>query len=198
MRRLKSPSSSAVAAAIVGAVGVVDQSGRRAEQRGKKTCTSSACTRPRASHRRRPELRRRREDGRDRPEKKGWTVKYERIPASATIASSQEQAFLQAQQKTPDFWIGLTSSNVFIPVGPKVAATDLPSFALSSPTEGVKNGPSGGDNIFLLASAQRADVREAGRVRVHGSQEALKLKAEARAQPRADVVRADGRERGEP
>ena len=82
--------------------------------------------------------------------KKGWDVKYERIPASGTVASSQEQAFLAAQAKNPDFWIGLTSSNVFIPVGPKVAATDLPSFALASPTEGVRNGPSGGDNIYLL------------------------------------------------
>ena len=83
-------------------------------------------------------------------QKKGWTVKYERVPASGTIASSQEQAFLAAQAKNPDFWIGLTSSNVFIPVGPKVAATDLPSFALASPTEGVRNGPSGGDNVYLL------------------------------------------------
>ena len=42
--------------------------------------------------------------------KKGWTVKYERTPASGTVASSQEQAFLAAQAKNPDFWIGLTSS----------------------------------------------------------------------------------------
>src|SRR6187431_68842 len=82
--------------------------------------------------------------------KAGWDVKYERVPASGTVASSQEQAFLAAQAKNPDFWIGLTSSNVFIPVGPKVAATDLPSFALAAPTEGVRNGPSGGDNIYLL------------------------------------------------
>jgi branched-chain amino acid transport system substrate-binding protein len=82
--------------------------------------------------------------------KAGWDVKYERVPASGTIASSQEQAFLAAQAKNPDFWIGLTSSNVFIPVGPKVAATDVPSFALASPTEGVRTGPSGGDNIYLL------------------------------------------------
>ena len=82
--------------------------------------------------------------------KAGWDVKYERVPASGTVASSQEQAFLAAQAKNPDFWIGLTSSNVFIPVGPKVAATDLPSFALAAPTEGVRTGPSGGDNIYLL------------------------------------------------
>ena len=83
-------------------------------------------------------------------QKKGWTVNYERIPASGTVASSNEQAFLAAQAKNPDFFIGLTSSNVFIPVGPKVAATDLSTFATASPTEGVRNGPSGGDNIFLL------------------------------------------------
>ena len=82
--------------------------------------------------------------------KKGWTVKYERTPASGTVASSQEQAFLAAQAKNPDFWIGLTSSNVFVPVGPKIAATDVPTFALAAPTEGVRSGPSGGDNIFLL------------------------------------------------
>lgn len=83
-------------------------------------------------------------------EKKGWTVNYERIPASGTVAASQEQAFTQALAKNPNAWIGLTSSNVFIPVGPKVAQTDLPVFALAAPSEGVKTGPSGGDNIFLV------------------------------------------------
>jgi ABC-type branched-subunit amino acid transport system substrate-binding protein len=83
-------------------------------------------------------------------QKKGYKVTYERIPASGTIAASQEQAFLAAQAKNPDAWIGLTSSNVFIPVGPKVAATDIPTFALAAPSEGVKTGPSGGDNIFLV------------------------------------------------
>jgi branched-chain amino acid transport system substrate-binding protein len=82
--------------------------------------------------------------------KAGYKVTYERIPASGTVAASQEQAFLAASAKNPDAWIGLTSSNVFIPVGPKVAATDIPSFALASPSEGVKTGPSGGDNIFLV------------------------------------------------
>jgi branched-chain amino acid transport system substrate-binding protein len=83
-------------------------------------------------------------------EKQGWDVTYERIPAGGTNATQQEQAFLAAQAKNPDAFIGLTSSNTFIPVGPKVAATDLPTFATASPTEGVKTGPSGGDNIFLL------------------------------------------------
>ena len=82
--------------------------------------------------------------------KKGYNVTYERVPASGTVAASQEAAFLAAQTKNPDAWVGLTSSNVFIPVGPKVAATDLPTFALAAPSEGVKNGPSGGDNIFLV------------------------------------------------
>ena len=92
--------------------------------------------------------------------KKGWTVKYERIPASGTVASSQEQAFLAAQAKNPDFWIGLTSSNVFIPVGPKVAATDVPTFALAAPTEGVSTRPVGRRQHLLAPSAQRADLRE--------------------------------------
>jgi ABC-type branched-subunit amino acid transport system substrate-binding protein len=54
------------------------------------------------------------------------------------------------QQKQPDAWLGLTSSGVFIPVGAKIAATDQPTFALSSPSEGVKTGTAGGDNIFIL------------------------------------------------
>ncbi len=83
-------------------------------------------------------------------EKKGWTVQYERIPASATAAASQEQAWLQVQQKAPDAWLGMGSSGVFIPVGPKVAVTDQPTFGLSSPSEGVKTGPAGGDNIFVV------------------------------------------------
>jgi branched-chain amino acid transport system substrate-binding protein len=83
-------------------------------------------------------------------EKKGWTVNYERIPASATAAASQEEAWLQVQQKKPDAWMGMGSSGVFIPVGPKVAVTDQPTFGLSSPSEGVKTGPAGGDNIFVV------------------------------------------------
>jgi branched-chain amino acid transport system substrate-binding protein len=83
-------------------------------------------------------------------EKKGWTVQYDRIPASATAAASTEAAFLQVQQKQPDAWLGMGSSGVFIPVGPKVAVTDQPTFGLSSPSEGVKTGPAGGDNIFMV------------------------------------------------
>jgi ABC-type branched-subunit amino acid transport system substrate-binding protein len=83
-------------------------------------------------------------------EKQGWNVQYERIPASATSAASQEQAWLQVQQKQPDAWLGLTSSNVFVPVGSKIAATDQPTFALASPSEGVKTGSAGGDNIFVV------------------------------------------------
>ncbi len=83
-------------------------------------------------------------------EKQGWKVQYDRIPAGATSAAQQEQVFLEVQQKQPDSWLGLSASPVFIPVGPKVAATDQPTFALASPSEGVKGGPSGGDNIFIL------------------------------------------------
>jgi branched-chain amino acid transport system substrate-binding protein len=89
-------------------------------------------------------------------ERQGWDVTYERIAASGTVASSQEQAFLAAQAKHPDIYMALPSSNVFIPVGPKVAATDLPTFGLASPSEGVKTGISGGDNIFLLRPLNEA------------------------------------------
>jgi len=95
--------------------------------------------------------------------KQGVDVTYERVPASGTVASSQESAFLAAQAKNPDCWIGLTSSNVFIPVGPKVAATDVPTFALAAPTEGVKGGPSGGDNIFLLRPLNEQTYAELAR-----------------------------------
>jgi branched-chain amino acid transport system substrate-binding protein len=83
-------------------------------------------------------------------QKQGWKVQYERISAGATSAAQQEQVFLQVQQKQPDAWLGLPASVVFIPVGGKVAVTDQPTFALSSPSEGVKSGPAGGDNIFIL------------------------------------------------
>ena len=89
-------------------------------------------------------------------QKKGWTVNYERIPTSGINPAAQEAVFLQTQQKNPDGWISLTSTGTFVPVGPKVAATDLPSFALSSPSEGVKTGPSGGDNIFILRPLNEA------------------------------------------
>ena len=83
-------------------------------------------------------------------EKQGWDVTYERIPASSLLASSHEQALLAAEAKDPDAMIALTSSGVFVPLGAKVATTGIPTFALSSPTEGVRGGPAGGDNIFLL------------------------------------------------
>jgi ABC-type branched-subunit amino acid transport system substrate-binding protein len=83
-------------------------------------------------------------------EKQGWDVRYERIAGSATSAAAEEQAFLTAQGKNPDFWMGLGSSNVFIPIGPKVAQSGIPTFAYSSPTEGVKDGPAGGENIYTL------------------------------------------------
>src|SRR5262245_38520631 len=40
-------------------------------------------------------------------ERKGWDVTYERIAASGTVASSQEQAFLAAQAKNPDIYMAL-------------------------------------------------------------------------------------------
>jgi ABC-type branched-subunit amino acid transport system substrate-binding protein len=74
----------------------------------------------------------------------------DRIPGSATSASAEEQAFLAAQAKNPDFWMGLGSSNVFVPIGSKVASSGIPTFAFSSPTEGVQGGPAGGANIYLM------------------------------------------------
>jgi ABC-type branched-subunit amino acid transport system substrate-binding protein len=82
--------------------------------------------------------------------KAGRTINYERIPAGSTNAAIAEQAFLASAAKNPDLIVGLTSSNVFIPVGPKVAASGVPTIALASPSEGVKDGTSGGDNIFLI------------------------------------------------
>jgi branched-chain amino acid transport system substrate-binding protein len=83
-------------------------------------------------------------------EKQGWTVTYKRVPAGATSAAAAEQAFTASTAEHPDVIVGLTSSTVFVPVGPKVAATDQPTIALSAPSEGVKDGPSGGDNIFMI------------------------------------------------
>jgi len=91
----------------------------------------------------------------------GWTVTYDRIPAMGTNAASTEQAFLTALAKHPDAYLSLTSSNTFIPVGPKVAATDMPTFALSATTEGVRNGPSGGDNIYLLRALNEQTYQKA-------------------------------------
>ena len=88
--------------------------------------------------------------------KKGWDVKYDRIPGSATSASAEEQAFLAAQAKSPDIWMGLGSSNVFIPIGAKVAASGIPTFAYSSPSEGVRDGVAGGDNIYMLRPLNEA------------------------------------------
>jgi len=89
-------------------------------------------------------------------QKDGWEVKYDRIPGSATSASAEEQAFLAAQAKSPDFWMGLGSSNVFIPIGAKVAASGIPTWAYSSPSEGVRDGVSGGDNIYMLRPLNEA------------------------------------------
>lgn len=83
-------------------------------------------------------------------EAQGWDVTYERLKASGTLAASQDEAFATAQTKRPDVYMALPSSAVFVAVGPKVAATDVPTIGLSSPSEGVKTGSSGGDNIFLL------------------------------------------------
>ena len=87
--------------------------------------------------------------------KKGWDAKFEPAYGSSSNAASHEQAFLAALAKKPDGWIGLNATAVAVPVGAKVAATDMPTFSLASPDELVKNGPSGGDNIFLVRPLNR-------------------------------------------
>ena len=81
-------------------------------------------------------------------QKQGWNVKYERIPGVGLTVAPTEAAFLAAQAKNPDVWLGLTAPVLFA-LGPKVKASGIPTFAFSSPPEGVKSGPQGGDNIFL-------------------------------------------------
>ena len=88
-------------------------------------------------------------------QKKGWDATFEPSYGSSSNAANHEQAFLAALAKKPDAWIGLNATAVAVPVGPKVAATDLPTFSLASPDENVKSGPSGGDNIFLVRPLNR-------------------------------------------
>jgi ABC-type branched-subunit amino acid transport system substrate-binding protein len=83
-------------------------------------------------------------------ERDGWTVQYQRIPASVLLASATEAAFAAAVAAKPDFFLGLASNATFLPLGAKVAATDQPTLALSSPAEGVRTGVAGGDNLYLL------------------------------------------------
>jgi ABC-type branched-subunit amino acid transport system substrate-binding protein len=83
-------------------------------------------------------------------ERDGWTVQYQRIPASIVLASPTEAAFSTAVAAKPDFFLGLASNATFLPLGAKVAATDLPTLALASPSEGVRTGVAGGDNLYLL------------------------------------------------
>lgn len=83
-------------------------------------------------------------------ERKGWTVRYERIPASAVAAAPTEAALATVLDAKPDFFVGLLTDATFLSLGAKVAATDQPTFALAAPVEGVRTGVAGGDNLYLL------------------------------------------------
>jgi branched-chain amino acid transport system substrate-binding protein len=81
--------------------------------------------------------------------KKGISVDYERIPGSGVAVAPAETAFLAAQAKNPDVWMGLTASQLFA-ISPKVVASGIPTFAFASPGAGIRSGAQGGDNIFLV------------------------------------------------
>ena len=81
--------------------------------------------------------------------KKGITVDFERIPGSGVAVAPAETAFLAAEAKNPDVWLGLTASQLFA-ISPKVVASGIPTFAFASPGAGIKSGSQGGDNIFLV------------------------------------------------
>lgn len=83
-------------------------------------------------------------------EKKGWNISYERIPTSATSASNAEQSFVAAVGKAPDAILGPISSGVIVPLGAKLAAEGIPMSLLASPPEALRDGPAGGDNLFLV------------------------------------------------
>ena len=81
--------------------------------------------------------------------KKGITVDFERIPGSGVAVAPAETAFLAAEAKNPDVWLGLTASQLFA-ISPKVVASGIPTLAFASPGAGIRSGPQGGDNIFLV------------------------------------------------
>jgi branched-chain amino acid transport system substrate-binding protein len=83
-------------------------------------------------------------------ERKGWTVRYERIPASAAAVAPTEAALATAVGAKPDLFVGLITNAAFLALGAKVAASDVPTFALASPVEGLRTGVAGGDNLYLL------------------------------------------------
>lgn len=81
---------------------------------------------------------------------RGRPVTWERSPVSGPSAIVAQEAFLASSAKHPDAIVGFASIRDLVAVGPKVAATDVPVVALSSPPEGIRSGPSGGDNIYLI------------------------------------------------
>ena len=61
--------------------------------------------------------------------KKGITVDYERIPGSGVAVAPAETAFLAAEAKNPDVWMGLTASQLFA-ISPKVVASGHPDLCV--------------------------------------------------------------------
>lgn len=82
-------------------------------------------------------------------QKQGFTVKYDRLPGQSVAVPPEQAAFLAAKAKNPDAWIGLTASQLFA-IAPDVVASGIPTFALAAPATGIRSGPQGGDNIFLM------------------------------------------------
>jgi len=81
--------------------------------------------------------------------KQGWTVNYERFPGQSVSVPAEQAAFARVKAANPDFWVGMTASQLFA-IAPDVVATGLPTFALAAPATGIKSGTQGGANIFLL------------------------------------------------
>ncbi|MEI8001087.1 MAG: ABC transporter substrate-binding protein [Actinomycetes bacterium] len=81
--------------------------------------------------------------------KQGYTVKYERYPGQSVAVPPEQVAFEKVKAANPDSMIGLTASQLFA-IGPTVVASGIPTFALAAPATGIKSGPQGGDNIFLM------------------------------------------------
>ncbi len=79
----------------------------------------------------------------------GSRVEYSRIAAPLTPAAA-ETALNQALDEDPDAIIGFPASSQTIAISQRIVDSGIPFFSLSSGEQLVKNGPNGGDNIFLI------------------------------------------------
>ena len=128
--------------------------------------------------------------------KKGWTRHTTSASRrSATVAASQEQAFLAVQRRTRT----LDRSDARATSSSRWARRWRPPTCrrsrCPSPSEGVKNGPSGGDNIFLLRPLNEQTYSKLLEYICTDLKKQLKLKDEDRPEPGHDLVRPDGRAR---